>query len=158
MCLIKTFMSLPGHLLSTLYHFFYPPSLQSSYWHLSSQLLPVFPLPIICIYFLLFVLFLLFPSCGLLSPMNADLFSFFCMTTNSLLSLAHLLLLHYMPSWQHPFSAFIAEPEGSGASEGAWAGGVRRSYSHSGANYQQQALYRQCWYEYTEMLTVFFQH
>lgn len=33
-----------------------------------------------------------------------------------------------------------------GASEGAGAGGVGRSYSHRCTNYQQQALYRQHWY------------
>lgn len=47
--------------------------------------------------------------------------------------------------------AFFSESKSAGASEGAGAGGVWRSYGRGGTDPQQQALYCQCWYGHTHL-------
>lgn len=81
-------------------------------------------------------------------------------TVNFLISLPflpHFLYLSFSSSpsdcSERVIPPFISESEVSGASQGAGAGGVGRSYGRGGADPQQQALYRQCWYGHTHTHT-----
>lgn len=86
---------------------------------------------------------------------DCSLFSFFFYSVPNIPSYPQycLLLIHLfclcMPSGLSECvipPALSSESEGAGTPEGAGAGGVRRCYSCGGADSQQQALHRQCWY------------